>query len=123
VVRDLLSSRRVVLRTKLQADASRWPICAWFFLRVPAATAATISQRLGSLPEIRTVLQIVGPSNMIMAVSPRELTDVGGLEAAIENQLRDVEIVDRSVVLRTAKRVGVALGRTGRRLRTIPMES
>jgi hypothetical protein len=46
---------------------------------------------------------------------------VGGLEAAIENQLRDVEIVDRSVVLRTANRV--ALGRTGRRLRTIPMES
>ena len=39
------------------------------FLRVPAATAATISPRLGSLPEIRTVLQIVGPSNMIMAVS------------------------------------------------------
>jgi DNA-binding Lrp family transcriptional regulator len=54
VVRDLLSSRRVVLRTKLQADASGWPICAWFFLRVPAATAATISPRLGSLPEIRT---------------------------------------------------------------------
>jgi hypothetical protein len=54
VVRDLLSSRRVVLRTKLQADASGWPICAWFFLRVPAAAAATISPRLGSLPEIRT---------------------------------------------------------------------
>jgi len=71
VVRDLLSSRRAVLRTKLQADASGWPIC----------------------------------------------------EAAIENQLRDGEIVDRSVVLRTAERVGVALGRTGRRLRTIPMES
>jgi hypothetical protein len=69
LVRDLLSSRRVVLRTKLQADASGWPICAWFFLHVPAATAATISPRLGSLPEIRTALQIVGPSNMIMAVS------------------------------------------------------
>jgi hypothetical protein len=45
------------------------PICAWFFLRVPAATAATISPRLGSLAEIPTVFQIVGPSNMIMAVS------------------------------------------------------
>ncbi|WP_433506298.1 hypothetical protein ACQP04_07350 [Pseudonocardia halophobica] len=65
------------------------------FLRVPAAAATTISPRLGSLPEIRTVLQIAGPSNVIMAVWLRELTDVSRLEAAVERQLKEVEIVDR----------------------------
>ncbi|WP_067679739.1 Lrp/AsnC family transcriptional regulator [Nocardia miyunensis] len=123
LVRDLLGSGRLTLRTELRAAASGWPIYAWFFLRVPAATANTISPRLGSLPEIRTVLQIAGPSNVIMAVWLRELTDVSGLEAAIETHLPDVQIVDRAVVLRTTKRVGVVLDPTGRRVRTVPMES
>ncbi|MEU7811385.1 Lrp/AsnC family transcriptional regulator [Pseudonocardia sp. NPDC049154] len=121
LVRDLLRSGRLVLRTELQAAASGWPIYAWFFLRVPAAAATTISPRLGSLPEIRTVLQIAGPSNVIMAVWLRELTDVSRLEAAIESQLTAVEIVDRCVVLRCTKRVGVVLDETGRRVRGVPM--
>ncbi|GAA4546661.1 Lrp/AsnC family transcriptional regulator [Pseudonocardia xishanensis] len=122
LLRDLLRSGRVTLRTELQAGSSGWPIYAWFFLRTPAAAAAVISPRLGSLPEIRTVLEIAGPSNVIMAVWLRELTDVGRLEAAIESQLPEVQIVDRSVVLRTTKRVGVVLDSAGRRLRTVPMQ-
>ncbi|MFE5008751.1 Lrp/AsnC family transcriptional regulator [Streptomyces sp. NPDC056696] len=122
LVRDLLRSERLTLRTELQAEASGWPIYAWFFLRVPASAANTISPRLGSLTEVRTVLQIAGPCNVIMAVWLKELTDVSKLEAAIESQLRDVEIVDRSVVLQAAKRTGVVLDPTGRRLRNIPIK-
>ncbi|MBY8861293.1 Lrp/AsnC family transcriptional regulator [Nocardia sp. CA2R105] len=123
LVRDLLGSGRLTLRTELRAAASGWPIYAWFFLRVPAAAATAISPRLGALPEIRTVLQIAGPNNVIMAVWLRELTDVTGLEAAIETHLPDVEIIDRAVVLRTTKRAGVVLDPTGRRMRTVPMEA
>ncbi|MFJ3671466.1 Lrp/AsnC family transcriptional regulator [Streptomyces sp. NPDC090106] len=123
LVRDMLRSERLTLRTELQAEASGWPVYAWFFLRVPAAASNTISPRLGALPEVRTVLQIAGPSNVIMAVWLRELTDVSRLEAAIESQLRDVEIVDRSVVLRATKRIGVALDPTGRKLHTVPMHA
>lgn len=123
LVRDLLRSGRLTLRTELRAAVSGWPIHAWFFLRVPASAATTISPRLGALPEIRTVLQIAGPNNVIMAVWLRELSDVSRLEAAIESQLRDVQIVDRSVVLRSTKRGGVVLDRTGRRLRNVPLEA
>jgi DNA-binding Lrp family transcriptional regulator len=81
LVRTLHHSGRLTLRTELRSDASGWPVYAWFFLRVPASAAAAISPRLGSLPEIRTVLQIAGPSNVIMAVWLRELADVSRLEA------------------------------------------
>ncbi|MFT4081729.1 MAG: Lrp/AsnC family transcriptional regulator [Nocardioides sp.] len=113
-IRTLLSERRVTLRTELQAAATEWPIYAWLFLRMPSRSLDTISPQLGSLPEIRSVMQVAGPSNVIMAVWLRELTDVSRLEAAIESKLRDVAIVDRSVVLRTTKRVGVLLGDDGR---------
>jgi DNA-binding Lrp family transcriptional regulator len=121
LTRDLLRNGRVTLRTELRAEASGWPVYAWFFLRVPASAATSISPRLGSLPEIRTVLQIAGPSNVIMAVWLRELADVSRLEASLESHLPEVEIVDRSVVLRCAKRIGVVLDETGRRVRTVPM--
>ncbi|KAA9157333.1 Lrp/AsnC family transcriptional regulator [Amycolatopsis acidicola] len=121
LLRAMLRSRRVTLRTELQSRASGWPIYAWFFLRVPSTATDKISPRLGSLPEIRTVLQVAGPSNVIMAVWLRELPDVSRLEAAIEGQLRDVEIIDRSVVLRTTKRIGVVLDDEGRRVRTVRM--
>lgn len=124
-VRDMLRalsvSGRLTLRTEMRSETSGWPIYAWFFLRVPAASMASISQRLGSLPEIRTVLEVAGPSNVIMAVWLKELADVNRLEAAIERLLREVSITDRAVVLRTAKRIGVVLDPTGRRVRTVPM--
>lgn len=115
LLRDLLQTGRVTLRADLQASASGRPVYAWFFLRVPAAAAATISPRLGSLPDIRGIFRTAGPHNVVMAVWLRDLSEVGRLEAAIENQLDDVEVVDRSVVLRCVKRLGVHLDRDGRR--------
>lgn len=117
LLRDLLDSHRVALRVDMQRSASGWPVYAWFFLRVPSNMTDTISQQLGKLAEIRTVAQVAGPSNVILAVWLRELADVGRLEAAIEEQLPNVQISDRSVVLRTTKHAGVVLDEEGRRAR------
>ncbi|MDH6522537.1 DNA-binding Lrp family transcriptional regulator [Streptomyces sp. SAI-135] len=116
LVRELLQTGRVTLRAEVQAAAIGRPIYAWFFLRVPAATAATISPRLNSLRDIRGTFRIAGPNNVIIALWLRDLTEVGRLEAAIESHLPDVEVVDRSVVLRCAKRIGVIFDQEGRLL-------
>ncbi len=123
MLRGLLDSGRLTMRTEVRSEFSGWPVYAWFFLRVPAASTSVVSRRLGTLPEIRTVLEIAGPNNLIMAVWLREISDVNKLEADIERLLRDVAVVDRSVVLRTAKRAGAVLDARGSRVRTISMLS
>ncbi|MDA3630734.1 Lrp/AsnC family transcriptional regulator [Saccharopolyspora sp. WRP15-2] len=121
LLRALLDARRVALRVDVQRSATGWPVYAWLFLRVPANLTDAVSQQLGKLAELRTVLQVAGPSNVVMAVWLRELADVGRLEAAIAEQLPHVQISDRSVVLRTTKHAGAVLGEDGRRLRTVDM--
>lgn len=115
LLRDLLQTGRVTLRTEMQAAASGRPIYAWYFLRAPASAAAALGPRIASLPDIRGIFRASGPSNLIMAVWLRDLADVSRLEAALESQLEGVEVVDRSVVLRCVKRIGVQLDRKGRR--------
>lgn len=122
VLRGLIASDRVTWRTELVRSASGWPVMAWMFLQVSASSVDVVSARIRALPEIRTVLNVAGPSNVIVAVQLRELFDVGRLEAAIEERLPSVRIVDRSVVLRSTKHAGVVLDDQGRGTHSVPME-
>ncbi|MEO5318191.1 Lrp/AsnC family transcriptional regulator [Arthrobacter sp. CC3] len=110
-----LSAGTIRLRTDVLRSESGWPVNAWYFLSLPAAHADRIARQLSRLDEIRTVLSIVGRYNIAMTVWMRTLEDVSRLEAAIEEQLPEVRIADRSVVMRTTKLVGTLLDENGRR--------
>lgn len=118
VLRDLLESGRLTLRTDVQAAATGYPIAVFLFLRVPARSVDKVAPQLGALPEARAVFQVAGPSNVIVAVWLRQLADVGRLEVAIERKYPEVQIVDRSVSLRTTKRAGAILDEQGRFVRS-----
>ncbi|WP_017616040.1 Lrp/AsnC family transcriptional regulator [Nocardiopsis salina] len=113
----LIRTRRAVLRTEISRSASGWPISAWYFVRVPAGRVQRVASLLSRLPEIRTVFVTVGPTNIVLNVWLRNINEVSRLEAAIEEQLEQVEIVDRSVVLRTPKLAANILDNQGRRSR------
>lgn len=101
-----LASGSFEIRTDMPRWASGYPICAWYFLRVPAAQIAQVGRRLSGLPAVRTVLSVAGPANLLVSVWLRELSDVEGLEVVIEQKLPAVSILDRSVVLSVRKRMG-----------------
>ncbi|MFW0792499.1 Lrp/AsnC family transcriptional regulator [Gordonia sp. CPCC 205515] len=94
------------LRTDMPRWASGYPVCAWYFARVPAVQLASVGAILGNLPAVRTVLTVAGPANMLMSVWLRDLADIEGLEAVIEQKLPAVSIVDRCLVLGVRKRMG-----------------
>lgn len=110
-----LSSGTIRLRTDVVRSASGWPVNAWYFLSLPAAQAERTARQLSRLDEIRSVASIVGQYNVAMTVWLRTLKDISRLEAALEEQLPDVRIIDRSVVMRTAKLVGTLLDENGRK--------
>ncbi|TQC44422.1 Lrp/AsnC family transcriptional regulator [Rhodococcus sp. WS4] len=101
-----LASGAFELRTDMPRWASGYPVCAWYFLRVSAAQMAGGGANLSGLPAVRTVLSVAGPANLLVSVWLRELSDVEGLEAVVEQKLPAVSILDRCLVLGVRKRMG-----------------
>lgn len=112
-IAELFAASRLVLRADIARHASGWPVAACFFLSVPAPHVERVGALLSKIREIRTVLSVVGRYNIVMTVWMRSITDVPRLEARIESQLQGVRIVDRSIILRTAKVVGTTLDDAG----------
>lgn len=102
----LTAQGRLVLRTEVARAHSGWPVHAWYFLRVPAATAERVGSALTRISEVRMAASTIGPYNLVLSVWMRALADVQRLEAAIEEGAPGVSIADRSVVLRSLKKEG-----------------
>jgi hypothetical protein len=67
------------------------------------------------------VVAIVGQYDLAIDVRTRTLDDVQRLEAAIEERMPGVQIVDRAVVLRTVKLMGRLLDDTGAACGFVPL--
>jgi DNA-binding Lrp family transcriptional regulator len=106
--RDLLSIRIDVARA-----LTPWPVYIWYFLRVPASRVARVTPVLSQLPEMRVVAPVLGEYNIVFAAWLRSLESAQKLEAALERELPDVVIADRSLVLHTEKHVGHVLDASG----------
>jgi DNA-binding Lrp family transcriptional regulator len=101
-----LASGLVELRTDMPRWASGWPVSAWYFIRVPAARLPDVGAQLQALRAVRTIFSVAGPANVLVTAWLKELADVEGLEAFIEQRLPSVRVLDRSLVLSVRKRVG-----------------
>lgn len=109
----LSSQGRLVVRTEVARAHSGWPVHAWYFLRVPAATAERVGLAITRIHEVRMAVSTIGPYNLVLSVWMRTLTDVQRLEAALEKRVPGVSIADRSVVLRSLKKEGRHLSNEG----------
>lgn len=110
----MLASGRLVIRTDMAKTYSGWPVHAWYFLKVPAASINQVGASLSRINEIRLAVTAIGPYNLVLSVWMRSLADVQGLEVMIEDTLPGVTISDRSAVLRTVKNLGHLLDAAGR---------
>jgi DNA-binding Lrp family transcriptional regulator len=105
-VHTALGSGLIELRTDVLRRESGWPVSAWYFLRVPAANLREVGTRLRTLRSVRTVLSVAGPANVLVQVWLRSMSEVEGLEIAMQKALPSIRIADRSVVLAVRKRIG-----------------
>lgn len=118
-----LASKDVTLRTDMPRWASDWPVCAWYFIRVPAAQVASVGENLRGLREVRTVLAVAGPANLLVSVWLRALEDVGQLEVLLEQKLPDLSILDRCLVFGVRKRMGRTFDEDERALPGMPLSA
>ncbi|MFI9557541.1 Lrp/AsnC family transcriptional regulator [Nonomuraea endophytica] len=110
----LLGSGQLILRCEVARERSGYPVGVWYFLRVAAAKANEIGIAIGRLPQVRISATVDGPANLIVQAWVPARDQITEFESRLCRALPGVEVIDRSVMLRTAKRVGRRIGEDGR---------
>lgn len=114
----VLAQQRTIIRLEVARPYSGWPVYVWFFMRVPATQLGSVAEKLVGLDEVRLVTTTVGNYSLVVAVWLRRIEDIMLLERHLGERLPFAEVVDRSIVLRTPKHLGIRLDASGRRIVT-----
>lgn len=112
----VLAQQRTIIRLEVARPYSGWPVYVWFFMRVPATQLGSVAEKLVGLDEVRLVTTTVGNYSLVVAVWLRRIGDIILLERHLGERLPFAEVVDRSIVLRTPKHLGIRLDASGRRI-------
>jgi DNA-binding Lrp family transcriptional regulator len=112
----VLAQQRAIVRLEVARPYSGWPVYVWFFMRVPATQVGSVAEKLVGLDEVRLVTTTVGSYSLVVAVWLRRIEDITLLERHLGERLPFAEVVDRSIVLRTPKHLGIRLDASGRRI-------
>ncbi|WP_284974615.1 Lrp/AsnC family transcriptional regulator [Arthrobacter sp. efr-133-TYG-104] len=112
----LLAEKRLIMRLEVARPYTPWPLAVWYFLRVPATHVEDVAGKLTGLNEVRLVATTAGMYSILMTVWLRRVEDMTVLERQLGERLPFAEIMDRSIVLRTPKHMGIRLTTDGRRV-------
>ncbi|MFP5020254.1 Lrp/AsnC family transcriptional regulator [Pseudonocardia phyllosphaerae] len=111
---DLLRSGQLVFRCEVAQLLTRWPVCVTWWIRMPTAAVPGAVRRIRRDPRVRLCLSLTGPANVLVTAWTQSLPELVAMQAVLERELPEAEIVDTSVVLRTRKRMGWLLHPDGR---------
>ena len=115
----LLQLELVTMRCEFARPLAGYAVLATFWGRVPPALVEDTGRRLSREPETRNCFAVHGPNNLVVQTWLRSVGDLGAFERRLADGYPDLEIRDRSVVLRLHKLLGHVLDVGGRRVRSI----
>src|SRR6476469_6527390 len=119
----LVGNGRVVLRCDMALPDSGWPVISWLWAYADAGDIEAVATTLRRLPGIRVCWRISGGrANLIIALTTHSLTALSHVEARLAAEVPQMTIHDRSMVLRSVKRMGRELDLDGRSVRSVPLD-
>ncbi|MEW1955896.1 AsnC family transcriptional regulator [Terrabacter sp. NPDC080008] len=119
----LVDNGRVVLRCDMALPDSGWPVISWLWAYADAGDVDAVAMALRRLPGIRVCWRISGGRpNLMLALTTHSLHELALVEARLAAEVPRMAILDRSMVLRSIKRMGRALGADGRSIRAVPLD-
>jgi DNA-binding Lrp family transcriptional regulator len=99
-----------------------WPVSANFWTKVPPNELDAIARKLIALPEIRMCAAVTGVDNLLVTLWLRSLADSQRFEEQLARQVPSLVLSDRTITLRTVKRMGCLLDEAGRSTSVIPVD-
>lgn len=121
-VSGLLDSRVLEIRCDVTRAVSGHELAVTLWLVVPPQDLVGYARRVSRMREIRLVVSVAGPYNLLIAAWLRHATDLPDFESRLTHDADGVRISDRSVVLRTVKHVGRLLDDSGRVCAAVPVD-
>ncbi|QIS12414.1 Lrp/AsnC family transcriptional regulator [Nocardia arthritidis] len=122
-VSSLIAAQHITLRCEVAQPMSGWPISATLWCRVAPNRLDTVAGQLATLPETRLCASVTGGrANLMISVWLRSAGDIHRLQAALAEQVSEVEVVDVALALRHVKRLGRLLDDRGRATDFVPLD-
>jgi len=120
---DLINHHRLVLRCDIALAASGWPVIMWIWAYARPDDHETINAVIRHIPGIRVCWGISGGRpNLLLALNTHSMHEVPIVEAQLAAIAPRLSIIDRSMILRSIKRVGRELDEAGRAIAAVPMD-
>jgi DNA-binding Lrp family transcriptional regulator len=121
-VTRLLESGAVLPRTDVAAPLLGYPVLVNLWATAPVGDLAETARQLARLRQVRLCVTLAAAPSLLVSCWLRTVEEVHRFELAVAGRLRQIEFVDRLLVLRTVKRMGRLLDATGRAVGTVPMD-
>lgn len=116
-----LRDREILLRCDLAQQLAGWPALATYRARVPHGELDATGASLARLPQMRLCASVTGSSNLLFSVWLRDLAGMTDLESWLDSRHPHLRVEDRTVTLRTAKRMGRVLTPQGQATTHVPL--
>lgn len=100
-------------------DASRRE--ASFALSVPAPRLEEAARFFAELPSCRLSAEVLGPFNLVATLWVRELAELQRIESELATRIPEAVVQQRTLSVRTDKRLGHVLDAAGRTTGVVPM--
>lgn len=112
----------LLLRCDLAQPLAGWPVILTYQALVPHPALERVGLTIAHLPQTRLCASVTGSSNLVFSVWLRGTADVTAFETLLTERAPELRVQERTVTLRTAKRMGRVLDRHGRAMSHVPLK-
>ena len=120
-VSELLGSGILILRTDVSAQDAGWPVQAYVWANAPISTLRDTAGQLSQMRQARLTATVASGPVIALSTWLRTVEELHRLELTIAEQLPQLQVVDRLIVLRVVKRVGRLISGGGRSTGVVPI--
>ncbi len=120
-VSDLLGSGILILRTDVSAQDAGWPVEAYVLANAPINTLRDTARQLSQMRQARLTATVAAGPVIALSTWLRTVEELHRLELTIAEQLPQLQVVDRLIVLRVVKRMGRLINVGGRSTGVVPI--
>lgn len=112
-VQRMVRQNAITFRCDFAQQVAGWPLLTTYRLNVPAAGLDEVARTMALHPDVRLCAAVTGGCNLLVSMWSRSMEEAGGQEAHLAERVPGLIVMDRTVTLRAAKRMGRLLNADG----------
>ncbi|MFW0795081.1 AsnC family transcriptional regulator [Gordonia sp. CPCC 205515] len=105
-VQRMLRRDEITLRCDFAQHLAGWPLVVTYRMNVPSAQLDTAGRTLARHPDVRLCASVTGRCNLLLSTWARSNDEGAHFESSLGQLIPGLQVLERTVTLRTVKRMG-----------------